>query len=195
MSDEETREPTEESTEAGADAAAEETAAAEDADGEELDPEEELLNDQADAAEEFLDGLLAVLELEGDAEADLDDDVISVEITGPDLGILIGHHGQTIEALQDLARSVANHRTGERAPLILDVGGYRAHRREIVQDKARGAIESVIESGVAKSLEPMEPYERKAVHDLVTETDGVWSDSDGEDPDRYVVIHAGSAED
>jgi len=186
MSDEETQEPTTEDAPASAEA---------DADGDELDPEEELLNDQADAAEEFLEGLLAVLEIEGEAEADLDEDVISVEITGPDLGVLIGHHGQTIEALQDLARSVANHRTGERAPLILDVGGYRAHRREIVQDKARRAIESVLGSGIAKSLEPMEPYERKAVHDIVAETDGVWSDSDGEEPDRYVVIHAGSSPD
>lgn len=187
MSDDETREAADQAAPAEAEPAA--------AESEELDPEEELLNDQADAAEEFLEGLLAALELEGEAEADLDEDVISVEITGPDLGILIGHHGQTIEALQDLARSVANHRTGERAPLILDVGGYRANRREVVQDKARRVIEAVLESGVAKSLDPMEPYERKAVHDLVTETDGVWSDSDGEEPDRYVVIHAGSAGD
>lgn len=164
-------------------------------DEEALDPVEELLNDQADAAEDFLGGLLAVMGIEGEADADLDEDTISVEITGPDLGVLIGHHGQTIEALQDLARSVANHRTGERAPLILDVGGYREHRREIVQDKARRAIERVLETGIAKSLEPMEPYERKAVHDLVAETPGVWSDSEGEEPDRYVVIHAGSQED
>jgi spoIIIJ-associated protein len=157
-----------------------------------LDPEEELLNDQADAAEEFLEGLLAALELEGEAEADLDGDQITVDITGPDLGVLIGHHGATIEALQDLARSVANHATGERAPLILDVGGYRSHRREVVQDKARRVIETVISTGVAKTLEPMEPYERKAVHDLVTETEGVWSDSDGEEPDRYVVVHPGA---
>jgi spoIIIJ-associated protein len=158
-----------------------------------LDPVEELLNDQADAAEEFLEGLLAVMGIEGEAEADLDGDSIMVEITGPDLGVLIGHHGVTIEALQDLSRSIANHKTGERAPIILDVGGYREHRREVVQEKAQRAIRTVLETGIAKSLEPMEPYERKAVHDLVAETDGVWSDSAGEDPDRYVVIHPGDA--
>lgn len=164
------------------------------AEEEPLDPVEELLNDQADAAEEFLEGLLELFGLDAEIDSDLEDDVIVMEVEGDDLAVLIGHHGSTIEALQDLSRSVANHKTGERAPLILDIGGYRGHRREIVQDKGRRAIESVLSSGSSKALEPMQPYERKAVHDVVAETDGVWSDSAGEEPERYVVIHPGSRE-
>lgn len=162
------------------------------ADEEPLDPIEELLNDQADAAEEFLEGLLELFGINAEIDSELEDDTIVMEIEGDDLAVLIGHHGSTIDSLQDLCRSIANHKTGERASLILDIAGYRANRREVVQDKGRRAIRQVLETGREKALEPMQPYERKAVHDLVAETDGVWSDSAGEDPDRYVVIHPGS---
>ena len=164
-------------------------------DEEPLDPIEELLNDQADAAEEFLEGLFELFGLEAEIDSELEDETIVMDVDGADLAVLIGHHGSTIDALQDLARSVANHRTGERASLLLDVGGYRANRREIVRDKGRRVIESVLSSGRSKSLEPMQPYERKAVHDLVADTPGVWSDSAGEEPERYVVIHPGDASD
>lgn len=154
-----------------------------------LDAVEELMNTQADLAEEFLEGLLERIGLSGEAVADLDDDQIVVDVNGPDLAILIGHHGALIEAVQDLTRAVVNHRTGERAMLLVDIGGYRAKRREALQDKARRIADEVISSKVASRLAPMPAYERKAVHDAVSEIDGVWSDSEGEDEDRAVVIH------
>jgi spoIIIJ-associated protein len=159
-----------------------------------LDPVEELMNSQADLAEEFIEGLLDRLGLDGEAVADLADEQIVVDVNGPDLALLIGHHGSMIESVQDLTRAVVNHRTGERAMLMLDIGGYRAKRREALQDKARRIADEVLESGEAVSLAPMAPYERKAIHDAIADIDGVWSDSEGEGLDRYVVVHPSSSD-
>lgn len=162
------------------------TEAAPEDDGEEL--EGDLLDDQADAAEDFLNGLLDILGMEGDAQADIEDETIMVEIEGPDLGLLIGRHGATLDALQELTRAVAQHQTQERAKLVLDVGGYRERHRQMLERRARTAASRVRKTRQPESLEPMNAYDRRVVHTALVEFPGVVTTSEGEDPERYVVI-------
>lgn len=150
--------------------------------------EDQLLDDQADAAEDFIHGLLDILDLDGEAEAEIDGDAIFVDVTGPDLALLIGRHGATLEALQDLVRAVVQHQTSSFVRLTLDVGGYRERQREILERRARGIAAKVRRDGTPYTLEPMTSYERKLVHDCLVDFDGVSTSSVGEDPERRVVI-------
>ena len=153
---------------------------------EELD---DLLDDQADAAEDFLNGLLDVLDLDGEAEADIgDDEVIMVEVTGDELGLLIGRHGATLEALQELTRAAVQHATAHRAMLGLDIEGYRERQRELLERKAHSAAATVRKDRRAVSLEPMTAFERKVIHTALAGAEGVITSSEGEEPERYVVI-------
>jgi spoIIIJ-associated protein len=152
----------------------------------ELSPKE-----QAGVVAEFLDGLLGAFGLEGSlSEEAIDDDTIEVRIEGSDLGILIGPRGQTLQAVQELGRAAVQRRLagGREARIRVDVAGYRQRRREALERFARGVAEDVRDSGVPKALEPMSPPDRKIVHDTVNEIAGVGTVSEGEDPNRRVVI-------
>lgn len=162
------------------------------ADGEQpesAEPDEDLLDDQADAAEDFIHGLLDVLDMDGEAEADITDDTIEVRIAGPDMGLLIGRHGSTLEALQELTRAAVQHQTASRARLVLDIEGYRDRQRSIVERHARAAAATVRKTRRPVELEPMTSFERKIVHSVLTEVEGVRTASEGEEPDRKVVIY------
>lgn len=150
--------------------------------------EDALFNDQADSAEDFLNGLLDVLDMDGEAVAEIEGDAIVVDITGPDLGILIGRHGATLEALQEMTRAAVQHQTSARARLVLDVGGYRQRQREMLERRARAIAAKVCQGGRPVELEPMSAYERKAVHNALVSFPGVKTHSEGEDPDRRIVI-------
>lgn len=156
--------------------------------GADQEPDDDLLDDQADAAEDFLNGLLDVLDLEGEAEADIEDDAIFVEIHGSDLALLIGRHGATLEALQELTRAAVQHQTQERARLLLDVGGYRDRQRELLERRARTAAARVRKTREAVALEPMNAYERRLVHTALVDFPGVTTVSEGEDANRHIVI-------
>jgi spoIIIJ-associated protein len=148
----------------------------------------DLLDDQADAAEDFLNGLLDVLDMDGEAEADIEDDAVLVRMTGPDMGLLIGRHGATLEALQELSRAVVQHQTNARATLALDIDGYRERQRQIIERRARSAAAKVRKNREAVALEPMSAYERKVVHAALADFEGVLTSSEGEAGDRHVVI-------
>src|SRR5665647_690382 len=105
-----------------------------------------------------------------------------------DLKRLVGADGEVLDALQELTRLAVQARTGERSRLMLDIAGYRAGRRVALAEVAREAIARVQETGAPVSLEAMNPFERKVVHDVVAAA-GLVSDSEGEEPDRHVVIH------
>ena len=156
---------------------------------ESAEPDEDLLDDQADAAEDFIHGLLDVLDMDGEAEADITEDTIEVRIAGPDMGILIGRHGSTLEALQELTRAAVQHQTASRARLVLDIEGYRDRQRSIVERHARAAAARVLKSRRPLELEPMTSFERKVVHSALGDFDGVRTASEGEEPDRKVVIY------
>ena len=149
----------------------------------------DLTDDQADAAEDFLNGLLDILGIDGEARADIDEDeAITVEIEGPDLALLIGRHGATLDALQELTRSAVQEQTDARARLIVDVGGYRDRQQDFLERKARKLAADVRRSGRAEHLEPMSSFDRRIVHTALVDFGGVTTTSEGEGPDRHVVI-------
>ncbi len=120
----------------------------------------------------------------------VDDHYDEVQVTGADLGMLIGPKAAVLDAVQELARVVAQRRSGGRGEsrLRIDIGGYRQRRREALERFAVKLAEEVQRSGVAKALEPMNSADRKVVHDIVGTLDGVATLSEGEDPRRRVVI-------
>jgi len=153
------------------------------------EPDEDLLDDQADAAEDFIHGLLDVLDMDGEAEADITDDTIEVRVAGPDMGLLIGRHGSTLEALQELTRAAVQHQTASRARLVLDIEGYRDRQRSIVERHARATAATVRKTRRPVELEPMTSFERKVVHSALADFEGVRTASEGEEPDRKVVVY------
>lgn len=151
------------------------------------DPDD-LLDDQADAAEDFLNGLLDLLGLDGDAEAEIEDDTIYVEVEGPDMALLIGRHGLTLEALQELTRAAVQHATAARAKLIVDIEGYRERHQAALERRARSLAAKVRKDRKAAAMEPMNAYDRRIVHAALAGFEGVMTGSEGEDAERHVVI-------
>ena len=150
------------------------------------------LDEQAEAAEEFLEGLLDRMGIDADIDHALVEGTMYVDILGgesaEDMGILIGKHGQTLDALQDVVRAAVQRRTESRCLVVVDVEDYRKRRRSQVAQRARQIAQRVKRSGRPERLEPMTPYERKIVHDAVGQLGGVESTSEGDEPDRRVVI-------
>lgn len=148
--------------------------------------------EQAQVAKEFVDGLLGIMGIEG-ATSEIvliEEDTAELQVTGGDLGLLIGPKGATLLALQDLARTVVQRQTGARTGrLLLDVSGYRHKRKQALERFTQKVAEDVIAAGVPTALEPMSSADRKIVHDTVNAIDGVTTTSEGEDPRRHVVVH------
>jgi spoIIIJ-associated protein len=149
--------------------------------------EEELFR-QSEIAADYVEGLLDVLDMDGDIDELIANGRPVVEVVGGGLQSLVGPRGATLEALQDLARLAVFRRTGAPSRLLLDIGGYRANRRAELVAVARNAIERVREHGEPVRLEPMTAFERKCVHDVINATDGVVSESQGEEPNRRIMV-------
>jgi spoIIIJ-associated protein len=150
------------------------------------------LEEQAEMAETFARGFVERFGLPATvtARAEGDDDV-NVDITGDDLGLLIGPKAATVDAVQELVRTAVQRRIGGHGARIhVDVGGYRARRQEALAEFARQAAQRALESGRDQVFEPMSPVDRKIVHDIVNEIEGVSTISEGEEPRRRVVIKA-----
>jgi len=148
--------------------------------------------EQAAVAKEFLDGLLGILGLEGASTTVVlvAEDTAEVQVSASDPGLLIGHQGATLLALQDLARTVVQRRTGARTGrLLLDVAGYRQKRKEALERFTQKVADEVVGSGSPIALEPMSSADRKIVHDMANAIGGVTTTSEGEDPRRRVVVH------
>lgn len=146
---------------------------------------------QGEVVQTFLMDLLDAFGLDGEVSVSpADEDAVELAVTGDDLGLLIGPKGQTLQAVQELSRSVLQRQLpGEaHARIRVDVGGYRQRRREALERFTRQIAEDVKASGVQKALEPMSPPDRKVVHDTVNDIDGVRTMSEGEDARRRVVI-------
>ena len=149
------------------------------------------LEEQAEVAAEFLEGLLDLLGLPADAEPNLVEGTMYVDVWGAGgegMGLLIGRHGQTLDALQELVRGSVQRQTEARCRVIVDVEDYRKRRRSQLATRARNIARRVKKTGRPESLDPMNPYERKIVHDAVGEVGGVESVSEGQEPARRVVI-------
>ncbi|MFN2526371.1 MAG: RNA-binding cell elongation regulator Jag/EloR [Actinomycetota bacterium] len=142
----------------------------------------------AETAKEFLTGLLEVMGLEAEITTSVSDSGATLDVSGEAMGALIGRRGQTLDALQEVTRTAVQRRLRARVRLVVDVEGYRARRRDSLADYARSMAERARARGTEIELEPMSAYERKVVHDAVGETEGASSFSEGEEPNRKVII-------
>lgn len=146
---------------------------------------------EGEIAADYIEALLDVADLDGDIDMDVDGDRAVVSVVGATLDELIGPRGDVLEALQELARLAVHRRTGERSRLMLDVGGYRQRRRAELTELGSDTAGEVRQTGEPKRLAPMSPFERKVVHDAVAAA-GLRSESDGEEPQRCVVVFPAS---
>lgn len=153
----------------------------------EEESEEDRLAIAQDDALDFIDGLLEAMDVDGEVTAEIRDRRVYVSVEGQEAAILIGHHGQTLDAIQELLRSAVQRQVRARVWVTLDVQGYRERRREALRERAREMAARAVDEGEME-LEPMNAFERKIVHDAVGEIDGVTSFSEGEEPYRRVVI-------
>jgi spoIIIJ-associated protein len=138
--------------------------------------------------EALLEEVLDALELESTLEVIEHDDEIEAKIDGDELGLLIGRRGQTIDAVQLLCYRVAFRGRGDRKRVSVDASGYRQRRRETVERQGDRASERALETGKEIELEPMTANERKMVHDHLKDRPGIETFSEGEDPDRCVIV-------
>ena len=147
--------------------------------------------EQGEIVKEFMEGLLDAFGVEGDVDVDLlEDDIVEVRADGEDLGLLIGPRGNTLDAVQELARRSLQRQAEETGDVRVrvDVGGYRGRRRTALDRFAREAATKVIDSGSRLALEPMSAADRKVVHDAINDVEGVHTVSEGEDQHRRVVL-------
>jgi spoIIIJ-associated protein len=142
----------------------------------------------AAVAEEFVTGLVGAMNLEADVTSRVEEDTAYVDVTGDDLGVLIGRRGQTLDAVQEITRTAIQRRVRARVRLMVDVEGYRQRRRQSLAEYAKSMARRAKERGTEIELEPMNAYERKIVHDAVAEVEGATSFSEGEEPYRKVVV-------
>lgn len=142
-----------------------------------------------DEARRFMDGLLAAFGVEGTVELVQEDDDLEVRVHGQNLGLLVGPRGTTLQAVQDIARVASQRRLGDHdTRLRVDVGGYRERRREALGRFAVQMADEVRASGIARVLEPMSSADRKIIHDTLAGVEGIATRSEGDDPNRRVVI-------
>jgi spoIIIJ-associated protein len=144
---------------------------------------------QASLARELVERITAEIGVECRVVVTEDDEAVTVSLTGGDLGLVIGRHGQTIDAIQYLANVIAWRAHGdERKDVVVDAAGYRARRREALESLALRSAERVKATGEPAELEPMTSIERRIVHLCLQDLAGVGTRSEGEEPYRYVVV-------
>jgi spoIIIJ-associated protein len=146
---------------------------------------------EGEVAADYIEGLLDVADLDGDIDMDVEGDRAVVSVVGATLDELVGSRGEVLEALQELTRLAVHRHTGMRTRIMIDVGGYRMRRRTELAETGRDAADEVKRTGVPKKLWAMNPFERKIVHDAVAAA-GLRSESEGEEPDRRVVVLPGN---
>ena len=144
------------------------------------------LETEGEIAADYLEELLDIANLDGDIDTFTEGGRAHVSII-TDAELLVGKDGEVLEALQELARLAVMTETGHRSRLMLDIAGHRDKRRRILQDLAQDAVADVNDTGEPVRLSPMNPFERKIVHDSVAAA-GLVSESEGEEPNRRVVV-------
>ncbi|GGU27710.1 Jag family protein [Streptomyces lavendofoliae] len=149
------------------------------------------LEQEGEIAADYLEGLLDIADLDGDIDMDVEADRAAVSIIsdsgGHDLQKLVGRDGEVLEALQELTRLAVHRETGDRSRLMLDIAGFRARKRTELAELGAQAADEVKSTGEPVRMKPMTPFERKVVHDAVAAA-GLRSESEGEEPQRFVVV-------
>ncbi len=141
-----------------------------------------------DAAVSFVAEVLSGIGIHGKLDSYREDDVIHITVNGQDCGAAIGRHGETLDSISYLTNLVANRHSEERLRVILDIGGYRKHREEVLINMAHKAANQVLRNKRQYALEPMNPAERRIVHAELQGVKGVTTHSEGEEPNRRVVV-------
>ena len=147
-----------------------------------------LLEQEGEIAADYLEGLLDIADLDGDIDMDVENDRATVSIVGADLSQLVGKKGEVLDAIQELTRLAVQTATGDRSRLMLDIEGFRAGRKSELKKLAEEKAEEAKSTGASIKLAPMNAFERKIIHDTIQDL-GLTSESDGEDPHRFVVIY------
>ena len=151
---------------------------------------ESSIEEQAEVAATFIKGLLDAFGLEGDVVTEIDDDILKIDVTGDQTEALVGPKGTVMQAVLEITRTVVQRRTFGAPRMRLDIGGYNERRRQALKIYAGKLAEKLLAEGGEVMLEPMNAADRKVVHDAIAEIDGIRSFSEGEDPDRAVVLTA-----
>lgn len=151
--------------------------------------EEQNTKSKLDVALEYIDGILKDMQLTGVTyKVEHSDENVKITLDGEEIGVLIGHHGETLDALQYLVALSCNRVPGNYFRITIDGGNYRDKREETLKQLATKISEKVKRTGRSQMLEPMNPYERRLIHSVISEIEGVFSKSKGEDPNRRVII-------
>lgn len=141
-----------------------------------------------DAAVSFVADVLSGIGIHGKLDSYREEDVIHITVTGQDCGAAIGRHGETLDSISYLTNLVANRHSEERLRVLLDIGGYRKHREEVLINMAHKAASTVLRNKRDYVLEPMNPAERRIIHSELQGVKGVTTHSEGEEPNRKVVV-------
>jgi spoIIIJ-associated protein len=136
----------------------------------------------------MLEEIVAAVGLEASIDVSEDAEGLRANLEGEDLGLLIGRHGQTIDAIQHLAYRIAYRGENERKRVTVDAAGYRERRAELLQQDADEAVEEVLRTGEPVALDAMNAVERRVVHEYLRDRDGIETHSEGVEPDRYLVV-------
>jgi spoIIIJ-associated protein len=145
------------------------------------------LEEEGDVAADYLEALLDIADLDGDIDIDVDNDRAALSITGGALTHLVGDSGEVLDAIQELTRLAVQTSLGERSRLMLDIDNFRSDRKAELTKLAQEIAEEVKDSGEQVKLKPMNAFERKVIHDTIQEL-GLTSESEGEEPNRCVVV-------
>lgn len=149
-------------------------------------PDEEL--EPAETLEDLLEEIVEGLRLDVEIEVEEGDDVLTGRLKGDDVGLFIGRHGQTIDAVQHLAQRIVFPDGPSSVRVVIDADGYRQRRAESLEADAEDAVEEALRSGRAVEFDPMPPSERRIIHEYLREREGVETYSEGEEPERYIVV-------
>ena len=141
-----------------------------------------------EAVEELLEQIVRALGLDAEVEVADDGEIVTGTVHGEDLGLFIGRHGQTIDAVQHLAQRMAGGRHGEGRRIVIDAEGYRERRETMLQRQADQAAEDALRSGRPVALDAMTASERRIVHEYLREHDELQTYSEGDEPDRHLVV-------
>src|SRR5436190_1901942 len=149
---------------------------------------EELPDDPAERLRALVTRVALAFELRASVDIEETDEEIRATVNGEDLGLLIGKHGSTIDALQHIAARAAYRGVGDRKNVVIDAAGYRERREAALHRAADRAVEDAIAFGRAVELEPMGPFERRTVHMYLRDRTDVQTHSEGDEPERRLVV-------
>jgi spoIIIJ-associated protein len=147
----------------------------------------------AEALEELLEEIAENLQLDVDVEVEDGKEVLCGRLEGEDVGLFIGRHGQTIDAVQHLAQRIVFPEGPSSVRVVIDANGYRERRADALRAEADDAVEEALSSGKPVELDPLPPFERRIVHEHLRDRGDVETHSEGDEPERYLIISPRSA--